>query len=213
MSYSLTKNSLWLANTKVSVTKFNKWVKSSLLQTTFCYFGCQLLYALVIPLRSIVLSRPLCPPQKKNRRRGAFHCFCSPPGGGKTPGWNTNPLHWPATTAISINNALFSVPLFHFSATDNSRLLMMRDNPSDIIPTRLWRRSRRPFRLNTQAWCDRQTDRQRRLDGIALCICEVGRVILYYAIMKHAVGLYIGCSDVTESMVTIWSPFCGYNTV
>ena len=100
------------------------------------------------------------PPQKKNRRRGAFHCFCSPPRGGKTPGWNTNPLHWPATTAISIKNALFSVPLFHFSATDNSRLLMMRDNPSDIIPTRLWRRSRRPFRLNTQAWCDRQTDRQ-----------------------------------------------------
>ena len=26
-----------------------------------------------------------------------------------------------------------------------------------------------------------------------------------------AVGLYIGCSDVTEFMATIRSPFCGYN--
>ena len=29
----------------------------------------------------------------------------------------------------------------------------------------------------------------------------------------HGCGQYTGCSDVTESVVTIRSPFCGYNTI
>ena len=32
-------------------------------------------------------------------------------------------------------------------------------------------------------------------------------------IRNELIGKYIGWSDVTESMVTIWSPFCGYNTI
>ena len=47
-------------NTKVSMTKFAKWAKSSKpIATNFCYFGCQLVLELVPPLHSISLSGPM----------------------------------------------------------------------------------------------------------------------------------------------------------
>ena len=41
------------------------------------------------------------------------------------------------------------------------------------------------------------------------CACTVG---LAYRALLHRAPKYIGRSDVTESMVTVRSPFCGYNT-
>ena len=36
------------------------------------------------------------------------------------------------------------------------------------------------------------------------------RVVLPF-VTRYPTSQYIGCNDVTESMVTIRSPFCGYN--
>jgi len=155
------------------------------------------------------------PPRKKNRRRGAFHCFCPPPGGAK-------PLVETLIRFIGQPRQRSALKCTIFCPTFSLQC-NWQQSPANDAGQSIWHHpysalTTLPPSVSTEytsvMWqTDRQTDRQRRLDSIALCICEVGRVILYYAIMKHAVGLYIGCSDVTESMVTIWSPFCGYNTV
>ena len=45
-----------------------------------------------------------------------------------------------------------------------------------------------------------------------MCLCVYLR---FYSVWLHLLRnkLYIGCSDVTESIVMTRSPFCGYNTI